>query len=83
MLHLVTLLLWLAVGCKDELTRNLSSLADRACACTDRACAEKARADLDALLRDFTEPPKSNATRIAALLSKASACIDDALQSGH
>jgi len=82
-LRIVTVLLWIAVGCKDDQTRKLSSLADQACACPDRACALKVQTELAALLGDMTEPPKSNATRFAALLSKASACIDGALQGGH
>ncbi len=65
-------------GCKDDVTRKLEGVADRACACRDRACADRAQADLDAALAAMTEPPASNATRIAALITKAQACIDAA-----
>ncbi|MBL9014620.1 MAG: hypothetical protein JNL83_10615 [Myxococcales bacterium] len=38
-----------ATGCKKDVTKDIEALADRACACTDAACAEKVVDDLLAL----------------------------------
>jgi hypothetical protein len=43
------LVLLLAFGCSKDVTKDIENLADRSCACKDKACAEKVLDDLVAL----------------------------------
>jgi hypothetical protein len=66
-----------AVGCSSSANKKLDEFADRACACTDEACAKKVEDDFQKWLSDNKdatgdeEKAKKSATRMMSCIMKA------------
>ena len=54
----------LGMGCGGDLVKKMNELADEACACKDKACAEKVNQKIEDALKDAKEPSKADAEKI-------------------
>lgn len=71
----MTVLLGFGTGCGSDLVKKLDGLADEACACKDKACAEKVNKKLDTALSGAKEPSKSDAEQIMKAMARAGECL--------
>lgn len=68
-------LLGLGAGCGNDLVDKMAELADEACACKDKACAEKVNQKIEDALKDAKEPSKGDAEKIMKSMAKAGECL--------
>ena len=66
-----------ASGCKKDVTKDIESLADRACACKDAACAEQVVDDLVALAEN-NRKARGDEDRAAAAARRLGECVMNA-----
>ncbi len=71
----VTMLLGFGTGCGSDLVKKLDGLADEACACKDKACAEKVNKNIEEALNAAKEPSKGDTEKIMKSMAKAGGCL--------
>jgi len=68
-------LLSLGAGCGGDLVKKMDKLAEEACACKDKACADKVNQKIEDALKDAKEPSRDDAEKIMKAVAKAGECL--------
>ncbi len=71
----ITVLLGFGAGCGGDLVKKLDGLADDACACKDKACAEKVDQKIQDTLEGAKKPSKDDTEKIMKSMAKAGECM--------
>ena len=71
----MTVFFSLGTGCGSDLVKKLDGLADEACACKDKACAETVNKKIDGALKGSKQPSKGDAEKIMDSMAKAGECL--------
>ena len=66
-------------GCGSDLVKKVDKLAEQACACKDKACAETVNKKIDDVLEGAKEPSKEDAEKIMKSMAKAGECLAKAM----
>lgn len=64
----------LALGCGSPANRKLDEIADRACACTDAACAKKIGEELAAWMKEY-EGSRGDQGKAEKSFARAMSCL--------
>jgi hypothetical protein len=71
----VSALVGLGSGCGSDLVKKMDELADEACACKDKACAEKVNQKIEDALKGAKEPSKADTEKIMKAMAKTGECL--------